>query len=263
MNFGVIEDCNFIMSYCELVNKIKAEPLKYIDEYNLLYLRNYLDGYYYFKKYNGFFDDLLIFGDYCFNYFIQNKVMKIENSLAKKIDCLGSRNWESYIPLVETDPEKQFDFFFECFDEFKTLALADYDFTPLVRRFDKCDRDTYKLSLIKIKETNIKTDFLQFITILRGRVCVYIGYYNLKYLKYCINGFIYASKELGVIDNFASFYEQKFNSFFKKEVLKNQNINIESEIDYTKIIPLFVTDLKKQIKTYLMYFDKFVSLYNK
>lgn len=54
MNFGVIEDCNFIMSYCELVNKIKAEPLKYIDEYNLLYLRNYLDGYYYFKKYNGF-----------------------------------------------------------------------------------------------------------------------------------------------------------------------------------------------------------------
>ena len=38
MNFGVIEDCNFIMSYCELVNKIKAEPLKYIDEYNLLYL---------------------------------------------------------------------------------------------------------------------------------------------------------------------------------------------------------------------------------
>ena len=165
MNFGVIEDCNFIMSYCELVNKIKAEPLKYIDEYNLLYLRNYLDGYYYFKKYNVFFDDLLIFGDYCFNYFIQNKVMKIENSLAKKIDCLGSRNWESYIPLVETDPEKQFDFFFECFDEFKTLALADYDFTPLVRRFDKCDRDTYKLSLIKIKETNIKTDFLQFITI--------------------------------------------------------------------------------------------------
>lgn len=84
MNFGVIEDCNFIMSYCELVNKIKAEPLKYIDEYNLLYLRNYLDGYYYFKKYNVFFDDLLIFGDYCFNYFIKNKVMKIENSLAKK-----------------------------------------------------------------------------------------------------------------------------------------------------------------------------------
>lgn len=73
----------------------------------------------------------------------------------------------------------------------------------------------------------------------------------------------YASKELGVIDNFASFYEQKFNSFFKEEVLRNQNINIDSEMDYTKIIPLFVTDPKKQIKTYFMYFDKFVSLYNK
>jgi len=92
---------------------------------------------------------------------------------------------------------------------------------------------------------------------------MFIGKYNLKYLKYCINGFIYASKELGVNDAFANFYEQKFNSFFKEEVLKNQNINIESEIDYTKIIPHFVTDPKEQIKTYLMYFDKFVSLYNK
>lgn len=34
-------------------------------------------------------------------------------------------------------------------------------------------------------------------------------------------------------------------------------------MDYTKIIPLFVSDPKEQIKTYLMYFDKFVSLYNK
>ena len=50
---------------------------------------------------------------------------------------------------------------------------------------------------------------------------------------------------------------------FSKKVLRNQNINIDSEMDYTKIIPLFVTDPKKQIKTYLMYFDKFVSLYNK
>lgn len=37
--------------------------------------------------------------------------------------------------------------------------------------------------------------------------------------------------------------------FFKEEVLRNQNINIDSEMDYTKIIPLFVTDPKKQIKT--------------
>ena len=28
-------------------------------------------------------------------------------------------------------------------------------------------------------------------------------------------------------------------------------------MDYTKIIPLFVSDPKEQIKTYLMYFDKF------
>lgn len=91
---------------------------------------------------------------------------------------------------------------------------------------------------------------------------MFIGKYNLKYLKYCINGFIYASKELGVNDVFANFYEQEFNNFVREEVLKNQNINIES-IDYTKIIPHFVTDPKEQIKTYLMYFDKFVSLYNK
>ena len=119
------------------------------------------------------------------------------------------------------------------------------------------------MSLVKIREINVKTNFLQIITIIRGRVGMFIGNYDLKSLKCYISGFIYASKELGVKDNFASFYEQEFNNFVKEEVLKNQNINIDSEIDYTKIIPLFVTDPKEQIKTYLMYFDKFVSLYNK
>lgn len=119
------------------------------------------------------------------------------------------------------------------------------------------------MSLVKIKETNDKINFLQFITYILGRVCMFIGKYDLKSLKCYISGFIYASKELGVKDNFASFYEQKFNNFVKEEVLKNQNINIDSEMDYTKIIPLFVSVPKEQIKTYLMYFDKFVSLYNK
>lgn len=88
MNFGVIEDCNFIMSYCELVNKIKAEPLKYIDEYNLLYLRNYLDGYYYFKKYKVFLTIYLYLVIIASIILYKIKLMKIENSLAKKIDCL-------------------------------------------------------------------------------------------------------------------------------------------------------------------------------
>lgn len=98
---------------------------------------------------------------------------------------------------------------------------------------------------------------------IRKRIGAYIGDNDLKSLKHDTLGFIYASKELGVNDAFENFYEQEFNNFVKEEALKNQNINIESEIDYTKIIPLFVTDPKEQIKTYLIYFDKFVSLYNK
>lgn len=47
------------MSYCELVDRIKADPLKYIDEYNLLYLRNHLDGYEYFKYLNAFNEKIL------------------------------------------------------------------------------------------------------------------------------------------------------------------------------------------------------------
>lgn len=39
---------DFIMSYSDLIKKIKANPLKYIDEYNIDYLQNYLDGYYFF-----------------------------------------------------------------------------------------------------------------------------------------------------------------------------------------------------------------------
>ena len=83
MNFGVIEDCNFIMSYCELVNKIKAEPLKYIDEYNLVYLRNYLDGYEYFKYLNAFNEKILELTGCCLTFFIQSKVIKIGNEHVK------------------------------------------------------------------------------------------------------------------------------------------------------------------------------------
>lgn len=39
---------DFIMSYSDLIKKIKTTPLKYIDEYNIDYLQNYLDGYYFF-----------------------------------------------------------------------------------------------------------------------------------------------------------------------------------------------------------------------
>lgn len=252
------------MSYCELVDRIKADSLKYIDEYNIDYLQNYLDGYYFFSFRNGFKDCLLIMSWHSLLYYVQTKAIEKGDELVKKeLENSCWRNWPQLISLVETDPEKQFDFFFKCFEEYENLALEDYDFTPIVRRFDKCDDEIYKLSLVKIKETNDKINFLQFITYILGRVCMFIGKYDLKSLKYYINGFIYASKELGVKDNFASFYEQKFNNFVKEEVLKNQNINIDSEMDYTKIIPLFVSDPKEQIKTYLMYFDKFVSLYNK
>lgn len=51
---------DFIMSYSDLIKKIKANPLKYIDEYNIDYLQNYLDGYYFFSFRNGFKDGLLI-----------------------------------------------------------------------------------------------------------------------------------------------------------------------------------------------------------
>ena len=252
------------MSYCELVDRIKADPLKYIDEYNLLYLRNHLDGYEYFKYLNAFDEKILGLTWCCLTFFIQSKVIEIGNEYVKnELESCIERGWDSLIPFIEVDPKKQFDFFFRCFDEFKTLALEDYDFTPIVRRFDKYDDEIYKLSLVKIREINVKTNFLQIITIIRGRVGMFIGNYDLKSLKCYISGFIYASKELGVKDNFASFYEQEFNNFVKEEVLKNQNINIDSEMDYTKIIPLFVSDPKEQIKTYLMYFDKFVSLYNK
>lgn len=252
------------MSYCELVDRIKTDPLKYIDEYNLLYLRNYLDGYEYFKYLNAFDEKILGLRGYCLTFFIQSKVIEIGNEYVKnELESCIERGWDSLIPFIEIEPKKQFDFFFKCFDEFKTLALEDYDFTPIVRRFDKYDDEIYKLSKIKLDKVGEKIDFHQYINLIRKRVGAYIGDNDLKSLKHDTLGFIYASKELGVKDNFASFYEQKFNNFVKEEVLKNQNINIDSEMDYTKIIPLFVSDPKEQIKTYLMYFDKFVSLYNK
>lgn len=252
------------MSYCELVDRIKADPLKYIDEYNLLYLRNHLDGYEYFKYLNAFDEKILGLTWCCLTFFIQSKVIEIGNEYVKnELESCIERGWDSLIPFIEVDPKKQFDFFFRCFDEFKTLALEDYDFTPIVRRFDKYDDNIYKLSKIKLDKVGEKIDFYQYINLIRKRIGAYIGGNDLKSLKHDTLGFIYASKELGVNDAFENFYEQEFNNFVKEEALKNQNINIEGEIDYTKIIPLFVTDPKEQIKTYLMYFDKFVSLYNK
>ena len=198
-----------------------------------------------------------------FNLFFQSKVIEIGNEHVKnELKSCIERGWDSLIPFIEADPKKQFDFFLKCFEEYENLALEDYDFTPIVRRFDKYDDNVYKLSKIKLDKVGEKIDFYQYINLIRKRIGVYIGGNDLKRLKHDTLGFIYASKELGVKYNFASFYEQEFNNFLREEVLKNQNINIESEMDYTKIIPLFVTDPKEQIKTYLIYFDKFVKLWN-
>lgn len=126
------------MSYCELVDRIKADSLKYIDEYNLLYLRNYLGGYYYFKYLNAFDEKILGLRGYCLTFFIQSKVIEMGDEYVKnELESCIERGWDSLIPFIEADSKKQFDFFFKCFDEFKTLALEDYDFTPIVRRFDK------------------------------------------------------------------------------------------------------------------------------
>lgn len=64
------------MSYSDLIKKIKATPLKYIDEYNIDYLQNYLDGYYFFFFRNGFKDGLLIMSWYSLLYYVQTKVIE-------------------------------------------------------------------------------------------------------------------------------------------------------------------------------------------
>lgn len=61
------------MSYCELVDRIKADSLKYIDEYNLLYLRNYLDGYEYFKYLNAFDEKILGLTGCCLTFLFNQK----------------------------------------------------------------------------------------------------------------------------------------------------------------------------------------------
>ena len=89
------------MSYCELINKIKAEPLKYIDEYNLLYLRNYLGGYYYFKYLNAFDEKILGLRGYCLTFFIQSKVIEIGNEYVKnELKSCIERVWDSLIPFI-------------------------------------------------------------------------------------------------------------------------------------------------------------------
>ena len=103
---------------------------------------------------------------YSLLYYVQTKVIEKGDELVKnELENSCWRNWPQLISLVETDPKKQFDFFFKCFEEYENLALEDYDFTPIVRRFDKCDDEIYKLSLVKIKETNDKINFYNLLLI--------------------------------------------------------------------------------------------------
>lgn len=71
------------MSYSDLIKKIKATPLKYIDEYNIDYLQNYLDGYYFFSFRNGFKDGLLIMSWHSLLYYVQTKVIEKGDELVK------------------------------------------------------------------------------------------------------------------------------------------------------------------------------------
>ena len=103
-------------------------------EIGRLYL--YIAGFVICMKLNNLNDDFLISYQKYFNFFVQFKVVNNSDEIIKrKLRFNTGMSFVQLIPFYEQDSEKQIDFYFECFDEFKKLFDENYDFEQIKEKF--------------------------------------------------------------------------------------------------------------------------------
>lgn len=124
------------MNFKELIDRIRIRPGMYVGKYDLYCLELFTGGFIFCLQANGIDMEFTDVYRKFFNFFVQSRVLeKVNEDLKKELRFNNGMSYIQLIPFAESDTKKQFDFYFECFDEFKKLYDENYDFEPIKDRF--------------------------------------------------------------------------------------------------------------------------------
>lgn len=124
------------MKLVEMINTIRIRPGMYVGKYDLEHLELFIGGLIFCLEVNDIDKEFCVAYRRYFNFYVQSKVLeKVNNELKIKLRYNNGMSFMQLIPFAETDSKKQYDFYFECFDEFKKLYDDNYDFSPIKKRF--------------------------------------------------------------------------------------------------------------------------------
>ena len=108
------------MNFKSLIENIKTRPGMYIGSLELSDLRLFLDGYLFFDYFNKLNDQFEENFRENFNTWVWRKLLKanLSNELYDNLKFQNGRGYVELIKVVESNPKKQVDIFFNYFDEF-------------------------------------------------------------------------------------------------------------------------------------------------
>ena len=108
------------MNFKSLIENIKTRPGMYIGSLELSDLRLFLDGYLFFDYFNKLNDQFEENFRENFNTWVWRKLLKanLSNELYDNLKFQNGRGYVELIKVVESNPKKQLDIFFNYFDEF-------------------------------------------------------------------------------------------------------------------------------------------------
>jgi len=124
------------MDFKELIDRIRIRPGMYIGKYNLNNLELFTGGFVFCLQANHIDKEFTNAYMNYFNFYVQSRVLeRVNEDLKIELRYNNGMSFIQLIPFAESDKIKQFDFYFECFDEFKKLCDQNYDFESIKEKF--------------------------------------------------------------------------------------------------------------------------------
>lgn len=120
------------MNFKELTDEVRKLPPIWIGEYNIDYLKRFLDGWLCYEEMNKINDNEFsaLFG-YYFSWWLHNKMI-IENcELYFKNKCALGMDYTYIIKALEKDPKEQITLFFKLLDEFNMACVSGINFEEI------------------------------------------------------------------------------------------------------------------------------------
>ena len=127
------------MDFYSQIMKIKDRPGVWIGDLSLENIKHFLDGISFCMDNNNCYDDFNRSYYKNFNWYVNYKLLKmaISDEQRENLKVNNSRGFCQLISIVQPNPKKQIDMFFEMFESFYQDYINEYDFISIIDYFKK------------------------------------------------------------------------------------------------------------------------------